>query len=114
VYLKSKNHRYIFYAEVLNYSILNNDQRFTGSVFKYGSIIVFTSQGSEDSSLLREKKYHQLAGLCISPIFASRAISEMQNWFRGHIGNAYHVSPNRWIANMIKLLVIVGDLGDVP
>jgi hypothetical protein len=54
------------------------------------------------------------AGLCISPIFASRAISEMQNWFRGHIGNAYHVSPNRWIANMIKLLVIVGDLGDVP
>ncbi len=56
VYLKSKNHRYIFYAEVLNYSILNNDQRFTGSVFKYGSIIVFTSQGSEDSSLLREKK----------------------------------------------------------
>jgi hypothetical protein len=53
------------------------------------------------------------AGLCISPIFASRDISELQNFYRGHIGNAHHVSPHRWIANLIKSLVILGDLGDM-
>jgi hypothetical protein len=52
-------------------------------------------------------------GLCISPIFASRDVSEMQNWYCVQIGNAHVKSTHRWIANIIVLLVTSGDLGDV-
>jgi hypothetical protein len=53
------------------------------------------------------------SGLCISPIFVSRLVLEMQNWYRTHIGNARIKSTHRWIANIIVLLIILCDLGDV-
>jgi hypothetical protein len=51
---------------------------------------------------------------CILPIFASRSVLEMQNWYPVRIGNAHIKSTHRWIANIIVLLVISSDLGDVP
>jgi hypothetical protein len=38
----------------------------------------------------------------------------MQNWYLAHIGNAHIKSTHCWIANIIVLLVMSGDLGDVP
>jgi hypothetical protein len=38
----------------------------------------------------------------------------MQNWYRVQIGNAQHIKlMHSWIA-IILLLVVSGDLGDVP
>jgi hypothetical protein len=54
-----------------------------------------------------------IAGLCISPIFGSRNVSEMQNRYRVRIGNAHIKSAHCWIANIIVSLVISSDLGDV-
>ncbi len=50
--------------------------------------------------------WHNYTGLCISPIFASGDVSEMQNSHRGHIGHAHVVSMHRWIANITVSLVI--------
>jgi hypothetical protein len=47
------------------------------------------------------------------PIFASRDVSEMQNWYCVHISNAHIILTHRWIANITVSLVISGDLGDV-
>jgi hypothetical protein len=69
---------------------------------------ILDEEGPSMNRILNEQ-----AGLCISPIFASRDIPEMQNLYRGHIDNEHHVSPHRWIAKVIKSLVILGDLGDM-
>jgi hypothetical protein len=47
-------------------------------------------------------------------MFASYDVSEMQNRYRVHIGNAHIKLTHRWIANIIVSLVISGDFGDVP
>jgi hypothetical protein len=43
----------------------------------------------------RTGKRRNQPGLCISPIFASRDVSEMQNSHRGHIGHPHIVSTHR-------------------
>jgi hypothetical protein len=53
------------------------------------------------------------AGLCISPIFALRYVSEMQNWYSVHLSNSHIISTHCWIANIIVLLAILGNLDDV-
>jgi hypothetical protein len=63
----------------------------------------------------KNAKTNSMAGLCISPIFVSRDVSEMQqNWHRIHVGNARIKSTHRWIANVIVSLITSGDLGNVP
>jgi hypothetical protein len=37
----------------------------------------------------------------------------MPKWYRVHLGNAHIISTHRWIANIIVLLVVSGNLGNL-